>query len=52
MYGCFACMNVHVPHVCRGQKRKSNLLGLELWLLAAMWVLGIEPEFSIRTATT
>lgn len=52
MYGCFACMNVHVLHVCRGQKRKLNLLGLELWLLTAMRVLGIEPESTIRTATT
>lgn len=52
MYGCFACRNVHVLHVCRSQKRKLNLLGLELWLLTTMWVLVIEPESTIRAATT
>jgi hypothetical protein len=35
-----------VPHVCiayRSQKRAVDIVQLELQMIAAMWVLGIEP---------
>ena len=50
MYQCFACMYVCAP--CRGQKRASNLLELELnWVVTTMCMLGTEPGFSARTVS-
>ena len=44
---CVDTWHVHqVPGILRGQKRASDLLGLELQAVTTMWVLGIEPSSS------
>lgn len=42
----------NVPGAHRGQKRVSDILELELWMVVGpMWVLGTELKSSVSTTT-
>lgn len=48
MYGYFACMHICVPHAhsAHGEQKRilNSLNSRHRWLLAAMWVLGVESR--------
>lgn len=46
---CTACMYVCVSSSHGGQKRASNLLGLELQIVS-LWILETVSRFSVRTS--
>lgn len=52
MYECFACImclcTIWMPGTHRGQKRSLDTLELELQIVVALWLLGLEPCSSRR----
>ena len=53
VYRCFVACLPEAPcmYVSAGQKRASEPLGLELYLGADIWVLGLEPVTSGKSAS-